>query len=48
VDNPDGDQPPPGQGVGRQINKGLHRFGADLQQFFTGKRTWDEKFRNDP
>ena len=48
VDGSDPDQPPPGQGVGRQINKGLHRVGADLQQFFTGKRTWDEKFRDDP
>jgi hypothetical protein len=47
----DGDEPPadqPPYGIGHQINKGFHRFGADLQQFFTGKRTWDQKFQNEP
>lgn len=47
-DRYDVDQPPPGQGVGHQINKGLHRVGASLQEFFTGRRTWDEKFRDEP
>lgn len=48
---PNGDEPPddqPRYGVGHQINKGLHRLGADLQQFFTGKRTWDQKFQDEP
>ena len=46
--NVDDDEQPPGRGVGREINKGIHRVGASLQEFFTGKRTWDEKFRDDP
>jgi len=46
--NADDDDPPHGHGVGREINKGFHRVGASLQEFFTGKRTWDEKFRDDP
>jgi len=47
---PNGNVPPDQEqyGVGHQINKGLHRIGADLQQFFTGKRTWDQKFQNEP
>ena len=47
-DAPQDDDPPNPNGVGHQINKGLHRFGADIQQFFTGKRTWDQKFQNEP
>lgn len=46
-DTANGNDAPP-YGVGHQINKGLHRIGADLQQFFTGKRTWDKKFENEP
>ena len=44
----DDDNPPPGKGVGHEINKGFHRIGASLQQFFTGKRTWDQKFQDEP
>lgn len=35
------------QRVGYKINKGIHEVGATLQQFFTGKRTIDKKFRDD-
>ena len=50
----DGDEPPPaGQptnsyGIGHQIDKGIHRIGGALQQFFTGKRTVDQRFDNEP
>jgi len=47
ADNSDPDNPQPGRGLGYQINKGFHRAGADLQQFFTGKRTWDQRFQDD-
>jgi hypothetical protein len=49
---PDGDAPPPDNGppygVGHEINKGLHRIGGALQQFFTGQRTVDKRFDNEP
>ena len=47
----DGDEPTPNgppYGVGHQINKGLHRFAGTLQQFFTGRRTVDKRFDNEP
>jgi hypothetical protein len=51
----DGDEPPPASGqptnsygIGHQIDKGLHRIGGTLQQFFTGKRTVDQRFDNEP
>lgn len=49
-----GDQPTPPSddqpryGIGHQINKGLHRIGGALQQFFTGERTVDKRFENEP
>ena len=49
----DGDEPPgPDQqtnnyGIGHEINKGFHRIGGTLQQFFTGKRTVDKQFDNE-
>jgi len=35
------------EGVGHKIDKTLHHVGADLEQFFTGHRTLDQKFQND-
>ncbi len=44
--NDNGEQPR--YGIGHQINKGLHRIGGALQQFFTGQRTVDKRFENEP
>jgi hypothetical protein len=39
---------PPGNEIrpGYEINKGLHRAGASLEEFFTGKRTIDKRFQD--
>lgn len=34
-----------GKNVGQRINRRAHRIGGALQQFFTGKRTVDDKYR---
>lgn len=47
-DEDTGDDAPRGQlRVGHRINKALHQAGADLEEFFTGKRTMDRKYRDD-
>ncbi len=33
--------------IGHKINKALHEAGASLEQFFTGKRTLDQKYRDE-
>jgi hypothetical protein len=45
-DDDSGDQSE--NGVGHQIDKVLHRAGASLQQIFTGKRTLDKRFQDEP
>lgn len=34
--------------VGHEIDKALHRVGGSLQEFFTGRRTVDRRFRDEP
>ena len=46
-DAPDDEQPHQHYGVGHEIDKEAHRIGASLQQFFTGKRTLDERFQDE-
>lgn len=52
ADGGDEPTPAPGEqqryGIGHQINKGLHRIGGALQQFFTGERTVDKRFDGEP
>lgn len=33
--------------VGHRINKAIHQAGAELEEFFTGKRTIDRKYRDE-
>jgi hypothetical protein len=47
IDNDNQDDVPNGKGAGYKINKGFHEVGASLQEFFTGRRTWDQRFRDD-
>ena len=44
--NPDDDAPGRLR-VGHRINKALHEAGATLEEFFTGKRTIDQKYRDE-
>ena len=48
---PDGDEPDSNPEkevhVGHEIDKALHRAGGTLQEFFTGKRTIDRRFRDE-
>lgn len=36
---------PPKAGIGHEIKKGFISAGAAMEEFFTGKRTWDKKYR---
>ncbi len=46
VDN--GGDDPDRDNVGHKIDKVLHRAGANVEQFFTGHRTFDRRFRDEP
>ncbi len=46
-DTGDTDEDHPRLRVGHRINKALHQAGATLEEFFTGKRTIDRKYRDD-
>ncbi|MEA3186789.1 MAG: hypothetical protein QOD99_619 [Chthoniobacter sp.] len=43
----DGDGEPGRLRVGHRINKALHQAGASLEEFFTGRRTMDRKYRGE-